>query len=351
MQITELLKLAEWFKINIVEEEVITRYTNLFNKMNQNLRVNNNQPSQPYEIEKKSLFEALKTITLNTLTLEQISFLEQLEVTQLFGTNGVQVIESILYEYNLDIASATKKISEFSNKIKSAQNTLQEIETTLTKSFSIDEEYEIPEDSIMMRVYFQDDSSINNLADFKKLGASWYEIGRGIAMAQGRSPEDFSVIGAQKGSLILEMAVLAGLATSVSTILLAGLKVAERTIEILKKVEELKTLKLGNKKIEQELEKEAKKEKEDGVQFILDTTIKEIGLKKGKDGDKIAALNKSITKLIDFTQKGGAVDFIQPDDEIDGEEENHNDVREEVLKLIDNVKEIRSIENKIKMLE
>lgn len=353
MQITELLRLTDWFKLNVVEAEIPARYTNLFNKMNQNARANNNQPKKPFETEKELLFEALKTVTLNSLTLEQIGFLEQLEVTELLGIDGVKIIENVLYENNLDIATAASKVGEFSRKITAAQNTLQELETVLEKSFSIDEENEIPDDSIMMRVYFQDGSSINNLTDLKKLGASWYEIGRGIAMAQNRSPEDFNIIGAQKGSLIIEMAVFAGLATSVSTILLAGLKVAERVIEILKKAEELKTLKLGNKKIEQELKKEADSEKENGIQFILDAAIKQLGLNKKQEGDKVNALEKSITKLIDFTQKGGAVDFIQSNEEedIENEGDNGNGVRDEVLKLNKNVKEIRSLENKIKMLE
>mgnify|MGYP006179352477 CR=1 FL=1 len=92
----------------------------------------------------------------------------------------------------------------------------------------------------MMRIYFKDASSINNLSDLKKLGSTWYDIGRGIAMTQDKSPEDFVVVGAQKGSIILELAVAARIATSVSKILLETLKVAEKVIDILKKVEELK---------------------------------------------------------------------------------------------------------------
>lgn len=349
MQITELLKLTKWFKENIIEIQIPTKYQQLHSMMNKNVRVNNGQPRQPFENQRDSLFEALKTVTLNKLTLEQIKFLDQLEITDLIGLNGIKNIESVLFENNLDIATATKKIGEFNSKITNAQTIITEIDTTLLKSFSIDEDDEIPEDSVMMRVYFQDKSSINNIADFKKLAATWYDIGRGIAMAQDKSPEDFSIIGAQKGSVIVEMAVLAGLATSVSTILLAGLKVAERVIIILKKAEELKTLKLNNKKIEQEIIKEAAEEKKNGINTILESTINDLGLNKEQDGDKITSLTKSITKLIDFTQKGGAVDFVQPDGEEDNEGEDWS--REEILELKQNVQEIRSLENKIKMLE
>jgi len=351
MQIQELLRLTHWFQENIVDEKIPNYYKNLHNKMNQNAKSNNNQPKQPFEQDKENLLNALGTINLNSLTLEQISFLEQLEIIVILGQAGISNIENVLYENNLDIATAAQKIGEFSSKIANAQTTLSEIETTLSKSFSLKDDEELPEDSVLMRVYFQDGSAMNNINDFKKLGAAWYDIGRGIAMAQNRSPEDFNIIGAQKGSVIIEMAVFAGVATSVSTILLAGLKVAERVLEILKKAEELKTMKLSNKKIEQEIKKEADKEKESGIQNILETAIEKIGLNAEQEGDKVAALKKSITKLIDFTQKGGAVDFVQPEDDAEVNEDGENGIREDMKKLKLDVQEIRNLENKIKLLE
>ncbi len=54
--------------------------------------------------------------------------------------------------------------------------------------------------------------------------------------------------------------------------------------------------------------------------------------------------------MIDFTQKGGAVDFIQPEDD-EQIDNGDNGVRGEVLKLSENIKEIRSLEKKIKILE
>jgi hypothetical protein len=346
MQITELLKLTKWFKDFVMAEQIPTKYQQLFNMMNKNSQPN--QQKQSFETQRENLFTSLKTVSLNKLTLEQIKFLKQLEIADLLGNEGVRNIEAVMYENNIDIATAAKKIGEFNTRITTANQKITELETTLSKSFTIESEDEIPEDSVMMRIYFQDESSINNIVDFKKLAATWFDIGRGIAMAQNKSPEDFRIIGAQKGSVIVELAVIAGIATSVSTILLAGLKVAERVIEILKKAEELKKLKLNNKKIEQEIVKEAEAEKKNGINTILETAIADLGLTKGQDGDKITSLEKSISKLIDFTQKGGAVDFIQPNGEDDDDEEN---VREETLQLKENVQDIRKLENKIKMLE
>lgn len=349
MQITELLRLTDWFQNNIVKSGLPSKYTALFNKMNSNIRRNVNQPLIPFEIEKESLFEDIKKIKFDSLSLEQINFLEKLGVVDLLGNEGVIRIQNILYKNNLDIASASARIKEFVDTINKAQTTIKELQDTLTKSFEIDVDSEIPENTVLMRVYFQNEMSIDNLTDFKKFSALWYDIGRGIAMAQDKSPEDFNIIGAKKGSIILEMAVVVGLAKTVSVILVESLKVAERVLEILRKVEELKSLKLNNKKIELELKKEADKEKEEGIKHILDNTITELNLNVTQQGDKITAIEKSIKKLIDFTQKGGMVDFVQPDESNFTEDEEN--MRDEVSQLKENISKIRLLEDKVKLLE
>lgn len=348
MQITELLKLTKWFDENITENGVPQKYTSLYNKMNQNIRRNNNQQLVPFEQEKENLISAIENINFQNLSLEQIEFLEQLEITDLIGSIGAVKIEETLVQNNLDIATATKKVKEYSDLIAKAKTTIDELQATLSKSFDIEETDEVDDDKVLMRVYFQNDVAIDNLTDFKKLSASWYDIGRGIAMAQDKSPEDFNIIGAKKGSIIIEMAVVYGLAKTVSKILLESLKVADRFVSVLKQVEELKGLKLANKKIALELKKEAEKEKENGTATILETAVADLQLNTEQNGDKITALEKSIRKLINFTQGGGIVDFVQPNEP---EEDDTDEIRDEIQQLKNNISEIRLLENKIKLLE
>ena len=131
MQITELLKLTIWFKENVVANEIPQKYKALYSRMQQNV---NNQ-KQPFENELNNLFNALKEINLNTLTLEQVKFLTEMEVEDLITGKAIEKIKNILHDFNLDIATATKKIQEFSQKINIAQTRLKEIRTVLEKSF------------------------------------------------------------------------------------------------------------------------------------------------------------------------------------------------------------------------
>jgi hypothetical protein len=102
----------------------------------------------------------------------------------------------------------------------------EQIKTGLTDCV-FEEEYEA-ENEILMRVSFTGNAPMSNVADFKSWGNIWYDIGRGISMAHGLSPEDIKIVGATKGSIIIELAVIASIATTTSGIILAALKVAEK---------------------------------------------------------------------------------------------------------------------------
>jgi len=346
MQIKELVQFIEWFNENVVETQLPSKYTAFYTKINTNVR--QGQVKQPFEIEKEALFDILKSIDYQSLSLEQLKFLESHSLKNLLGKEGIENINNILFESNIDIATAAKKIVENRNILNTAIKNISELENAIVNNFDIDDNEDISDGKVLMRVYFQNDVSIDNLTDFKKLSAIWYDIGRGIAMAQDKTPDDFTIIGAKKGSIIIEMAVAVTLATSVSKILLEALKVADRFLEVLKKVQELKSLKLNNTKIEKELKIEAEKEKENGIKSILEIAIVDLKLDIKSQGDKVNAIEKSISKLVNFTENGGLVDFVQPD-EVDEENPDKN-LRDEVKKLNNNINEIRLLENKTKLL-
>ena len=344
MQIDELLILEQWFQTQVKKPQIPKKYQQLHVVMQQNANIRNNQQKTSFDNQTSELLKALSLVKFNTLSIEQINLLEKLKIKNLLGTKGVEVVEEILYKNQLDIVAASQKVGENLNIINQAVSRFDQIKSTFADLYTIQEAEEIPEGNVLMRVYFQGNASMKSIIEFKKFGSQWYDIGRGISMASNGSPEDVKIIGAQKGSVILELAVIAGIATSISTILLGGLKVAEKSIDILKKVEELKTLKLSNKKIVSDLEKEAIKEKQEGIKLIVSEAIKKHGLDQEAQGDKINALEKAVTNLISFTENGGKVDFIQP-------KEDENKEQKNLVEFRKNCTQIRQIEAKLKFIE
>ncbi len=347
MQVYELIKLTEWFEENVKGKQIPNKYEQLFQVISQNANARNNQPQQPFETQKEALLSALSSVSFDTLSIEQINLLEILEIKDLLRQSGVEIVEDILFKNVIDIASAATKIQENTNKFNKSVTRFEQFKSSFSGIFEI-EEIESNEDNVFMRIYFQGDSSINNISDLKKLSSTWYDIGRGIAMANDCHPEDFHVIGAQKGSVVLELAVAATIATTLSSILLAGLKVAEKVLDVLKKAEELKAMKLQNKKIATDLIKEAEQEKKEGIETIVKETIEKLGIDTTNGGDKIASLEKAVKNLVGFTENGGKIDFIQPTDQ-GGEKESPE--KNGLVEFRKNCTEIRKIERKINYIE
>lgn len=342
MNVSELFDLTQWITREIEGVQIPQKYQTLQTILQQHSQPN--QQKQPFESQKDDLIQALKNVPLDQLTRDQIAFLDNLGIAKAVGEEGAEQIEDILYKNVIDVATSAQKLHQILQKINEGIAKSNQIKDGLSGCV-FEEEYEA-ENEILMRVSFTGHALMENVKDFKSWGNIWFDIGRGIAMAHDLSPEDVKIVGATKGSIIMELAVVASVATTTSGIILAALKVAEKVIDILNKAEELKCLKLKNTKLAKELEKEAENEKKDGVEKITNDIAEKLGINHNGEGDKIKALDTAVKNLVNFIEKGGVVDFVVPEeDEVEeGEEDQHNDLRVAF-------NEIRRLEKKIELLE
>jgi hypothetical protein len=348
MHVTELYELTKWIDAEIVAKQIVEKYQALHTILNQNAQPN--RPQQPFESQKNDLIETLGSVPLDTLTIDQLEFLKKLSIAQYLGDEGTSVLEDILFKNVIDIATSASRINEIIQNIENGINKSKQIRDGLKGCVDLGEPVA---DKILVRVNFSGHAAMANLADFKKWGDIWYDIGRGVAMANNVAPEEVIIVGAKKGSVILELAAIYAIVSTMSMILLNALKVADRALEIRKKAEEIRGLKLVNDKFARDLEKEAKKEKEKGIENILKKIIKHLGIKEDGEGDKVNALDKSVKNLVDFIEKGGEIDFVMPKEpEATGEEEGVDKKQVQRNKELRNsFEEIRRLEHKIRQIE
>lgn len=341
MNVSELLDLTHWITIEIENAQIPQKYQTL-----QTILQQHSQPReqrQPFESQKEDLIETLRNVPLGQLTRDQLNFLSHLGIAQAIGEQGINIIEDILYKNVIDVATSAQKLQQIFQTVSQGVAKSNLIKEGL--SGCVDEEEYEAEDEILIRISFTGQALISNVADFKSWGSIWYDIGRGIAMAHNASPEEIKIVGATKGSIIIELAVIASIATTTSGIILAALKVAEKVIEIRTKAEELRGLKMKNDKFAKELEREAENEKKAGVDEITGNVVKELKI-KDDEGDKVKALDTAVKNLVNFIEKGGIVDFVIPEaEELEEGKEDEN------AKLRMAFQEIRKLEKKIALLE
>ncbi|MFW8602453.1 hypothetical protein ACOHYD_13350 [Desulfobacterota bacterium M19] len=338
MNVSELYELTHWVTDKIVSTQIPQKYQALQQILQQHTQPNQQKTS--FESQKNDLIETITHVPLRELTKDQLLFLRELGIAQAVGSEGAEIIEDILYKNVIDVANSAQKLQEIYQKISQGIQKSDQIKTGLTGCV-YEETYEA-EDEVLMRVSFTGNAALSNVIDFKNWGNIWFEIGRGVAMAHDLSPEDVKIVGATKGSIIIELAVIASIATTTSGIILSALKVAEKVLDIRKKAEEIRGLKLKNKKLATDIEKEAEKEKTAGIESISAEIIKQLKIKKDGEGDKVTALDKAVKNLVNFIESGGEVDFIIPEEQ--NEIPKYGDLRV-------TFQEIRQLENKIKLLE
>lgn len=345
MNVSELFGLTNWINAEIVTKQIPQKYQNLFAVIQQNIQPN--VPKQPFEAQKNDLIQALKIVPLELLSRDQLEFLRLLGIAKTVGEEGIEEIEEILYKNTIDIATAAQKIQTILQEINAGLAKSNQIQAGLTGCVVEDEL--LLKDDVLMRVSFTGHASMANVTDFKKWGDVWYDIGRGIAMAHNLSPEDVKVVGATKGSIVIELGVVASIASTAGGIILGALKVADKILDLRKKAEEIRGMKLQNDKLANDIADEADNEKKAGVELITSQLAIQLNIKTDGESDKIKALNTAVKNLVNFIENGGVVDFVMPEEEAGGEADEEGALKNRELRLA--FQEIRQLEKKIALLE
>jgi hypothetical protein len=120
--------------------------------------------------------------------------------------------------------------------------------------------------------------------------------------------------------------------------------------------EDLRQKKFLTKTIENDLAKQEKKIRDDGIAAINKELAKMIPA--NADGDAKNALERSISKLLEFGEHGGDIDFVTPPEdetpEGDGDGENTNPANEaitEIEKVRRLIQEYQEEREAVKLLE
>lgn len=332
MNAEELAGISVWVGREVVERQIPRLYAELAAAVQNNA----NGSRQAFENERLRLVEELAKADLTSLTDAQARFLEEkLRLLEHLGERGIREVEGVLFRNSLDVVTASSQIHRIAGEVTNAIDRSNQIKAALS---GLVDPFEAPGDEIILRVVFDHDASINDIVDLKRWAQEWHDIGRGVAMAVGSSPKDIRVVGAQTGSIILTLATTLAIARVVSSVLLKALEVAEK-VQALRKAElEIQSLKLANTQAVDAIRAQADAEKRAGLENISNTIARD---HRNLDGERLAALEKAVAKLVKFVEKGGEVDVVLPITMEQADEEPQGDA----LRLKKDVIRIRELEH------
>jgi hypothetical protein len=305
MDISQVINLASWYGDYC--DDFIGKYTQLKNILDHNAT----QPQkQPVREQLSDLITTLENLPVEALTNEELTKLSDLGVLQYLSKEGAKFVRNTVTSGDFDPASAAADITLAVETLTQRKQQFTGLFKSLTGlEFEKDFDEELSNQTAI-RVRFQGDASISDVALLKKWSADWYDIMRGVAMSVGERPEQVKVVGAANGSIVL---VLAG-AASVTLVLAVIAKNIEKIVyEVLKitnAIEDLRHKKILNREIEKQLINQQKKIQDDGVVSTVAAVNEALPELMTKEIE--AVLTKSVQKYVTFTDKGGDVDFIEP---------------------------------------
>ncbi len=343
MNTSELYTFAIWLRGHA--RNTVRLYQNLSNVLQHNA---SESTIYPVEEHVNALVDFLENMDYRILSNEQIHLLNVFGIDGLIGNTGCDYIVGLVTISNFDARTAHEELEAAIAKLSGALSRAQ----SLIKAFDdialpLDPP-KLPDETILLRVEFKNNASIGTIADWKAWSANWYDIFRGASMARGAAPEETKVVGATRGSIIMEFALTYAATRLAVGIVKSVMSVAFDWNKLLQTREQLRKDKLLNDKIELEINQQIESIKESGVSTTLESI--EAKLPTALDGEQRAALVNSIQKLVDFYQLGGEVDFVEPElidltdeaakkataavNEIRGLIREYRDIREEVRKLV-----------------
>jgi len=323
MKVDDLKTLSDKLLEMTKKTQIESQYQQFNHVLMNSLR---NNREQSVSQQKDQLFDSLRSFDKLPLTYSESNLFSVLGYGDFVGDSAVNEIEAILYDQNFDPQGVIQKIEakqtafkEFVSSIRNLQNALQRVPTFKDVSLS--------EGEALLEITFSDKAAVDNIVDFEVWIDSWTKIIRAFSQLVGEKPENSRIVFVQKSSpMIIDVATACSLVLMLGKAVDSVLAKVERYLNIRKQVEEIKKLKLDNKKIEKELEAEADKFSDKSAQQISEDLIS--GFKKKPDGEVINGLSLSICKLFVFIDKGGRVDCPSSTNKDDGLTDIFKEVRQ-----------------------
>ena len=343
MQISETYQLTMWIKKEIQDAQIVEKYNALFKVLNENANRPPNQPAQPFEEQKNTLFEAITSINVNILTLSQLKVLEMLNINQNIGNKGLNKLHDILAN-TLDIAHVSEQINKMKSEIQQGIKKSNQLQTALTPIIQ-EEEPEISSDRVLTRVIFEHEATVKDIKELREWSSKWFDIGRGFAMANGQTPEDVQVIGGARGSLIIELALLATTALPIAKAINLTLDSMVKYKDYQLRAAEVRRLKEDTPNLADDFEEDAKRW-ESRAQKLKQEVADDITIEIKQHfsdyrEENQSELRKAVQTLVDFISKGGDIDCVIADET--ASEETSEELTKTMRLLKDDFSSIREI--------
>ncbi|OCH17130.1 hypothetical protein [Aliivibrio logei] len=346
----ELFNLTDWYHENVIDNNLVS-IINQSNSHINNLLKNPTNRKTTLEVVFNDITEALVKMDLSTLSIDDKNILIKLGLNNIILDPAFFSLSNLLLTNESDLHTISARFISMSNIVKTADANFRSLKHTLPQLFEPKKPDDINPEKVFTRLTFHNDASINNVVNLKEWSSSWNTIARGYSMTLGKTPEEFEIISASKGSIIFDLLL------NLETVNMIGetfnhiadfaftmieIKAALKGLSYFKKndVQMYEDLK---KKLDADMDKKRDSMADDIAQRLFDKHAID------KENNEVKVnLKHGVKELSKFVDKGGDVSFKSNNVEYDEQVLLVNDA---LLMLQNSSKEQKLIEDKTTDIE
>lgn len=324
MKLEDLKSLSAKIVEHAQKQKIEAYYHQFSNLLQQRLRGNREVPFTDY---KDYLLSSLRSFDQMSMTYSEKNLFQILSYDSFVGSKAVAEIEGILHDEAIDPGAVLQNIENKFNAYKHFIEKNRLFQSALRHVPAVQETF-LREGEALLEITFADETAVANIVDFEEWIGCWTKIIRAFGELIGEKPENARIVFVQKTSpMMIDVATASVLVFTLGKAMVKVLDIAEKYLRIRTQADQIRKLKLENKRIERDLMDEAKA-------FSLKSTH-EIALmlaasvKPRPSPELLNDIGLAVKSLFLFADKGGRVDCpsVTNDREVDGITEIYNDVR------------------------
>ncbi|PST87542.1 hypothetical protein C9I87_18115 [Photobacterium iliopiscarium] len=337
MFFSEMIFLSKWLDDKESLFSPIQKLAVLQSILKENIAARNSNYHQvtqikPFTEEKNLAFDAIKKLSLFELSKDQITCLSVHNADQYMGIDGYNYLESIFKNEVHDLAFLASEVQKIHFALTNAKTAINAVAQSMIPYAKLIEEASYLEDQARFSIIFKEGVQINSLKDLETKSKEWNAIIHGIGVSLGVPPNEFKVLGARNGSLVIDLYMCAAAIVPIGFILNRSLSIIESFAMSMKRLKAIYELEIDDpaiKEINQDIkalsEKYFSHKKLVSAKKIASQILDETECPPEKRPEAESNLESAIKKILNHLRKGGDLDAFVPTEHNPNEEEQLHD--------------------------
>lgn len=318
MQVTELVKMAEFLRDFLMERNLPNLYEELINAINEVAQSNN-----PENVAQKreALLEVHREAAKASLSPAQDKLMADYGANALLGLSAVQRIEDLFQQHQAHPQGLVNSLNELkaeTDQLRERANQLVDVLQPMLDSKAI-EEAELGENEGRLWLYFSEAASVNTIEQLEDASEIWKQVLHNFSRLPNANAGSGRLLQIQKHSpLEVELAASLALLTPLAFAITWVLSRVEQVIKIQQEAERLKQLKVKTEIVQSVLDNA-----EEQRAAIVDEAAEQIRDKYNTDGEVRNAVRQALAKVLEFIEQGGKLDIDAESDDADEADEDN----------------------------